>query len=277
MDRRLSLFSDEEKCIGCGLCVRDCTAGNISLPEGKAVFGQDCYGCGHCIAVCPQGAVHAADPQAEEQVTDHDPAVFDVSPENLLNFIRFRRSVRQFRPEIPERELLERVIEAGRYTETASNLQRTEYIIVTENVRTLSQMCIDSLRDLGEKTLAAPENVSPLILGYARNWLKMAERTAETGDPEQFFFHAPSLILVTAVNPIDGGLASESMELMANALGLGAFFSGFFIRACRNDPKIRDFLGLPDGREVVTCLAVGWPAVKYYRTVPRKKPAVHWM
>ena len=82
---------------------------------------------------------------------------------------------------------------------------------------------------------------------------------------------------MTAANPIDAGLASESMELMANALGLGVCFSGFFIRAYRNDPKIKAFLGIPEGRDAVTCMAVGFPAVTYHRTVPRNLPEIAWM
>ena len=277
MDRAISIHADPGRCIGCGLCVRDCTAGNITIRDGKAVFAENCYGCGHCIAVCPQGAVIADDPGAEDQVLAYDPQTFRVPAENLLNFIKFRRSVRQFRKQVPEKALLEQVIQAGRYTETASNMQGTGYVIVTEKIKELSQMCIDSLKDLGEKTLAEPERYTPLVLGYARNWLAMAERTAQTGDPESFFFHAPAVIIVTAANPIDAGLASESMELMANALGLGVFFSGFFIRAYRNDPKIKAFLGIPEGSDAVSCLAAGYPAVTYYRTVPRRAPGITWL
>ncbi len=277
MDRSLSLYSDPEKCTGCGLCVRDCTAGNITVREGQAVFADSCYGCGHCIAVCPQGAVKAADPACASQVVEYDPRTFDVPAENLLNFIKFRRSVRHFQKRIPERDVLRQVIEAGRYTETSSNLQGTGYVVVTEKISELSRMTVDSLEDLGKKTLSEPEKYPPLIIGYAQSWLRTAEKVRASGDPESFFFHAPALILVTAANPIDAGLASESMELTANALGLGVFFSGYFIRAYRNDPDIKAFLGIPEGRDVVTCMGIGYPDVKYYRTVPRKAAEITWL
>ena len=48
---------DREKCIGCGLCERDCPAGKIRVEEGKAVWKPDCIQCGHCVAVCPRMAV----------------------------------------------------------------------------------------------------------------------------------------------------------------------------------------------------------------------------
>lgn len=36
------------KCIGCGLCQRDCVGFDISVVDGKAVArGQSCIMCGH--------------------------------------------------------------------------------------------------------------------------------------------------------------------------------------------------------------------------------------
>lgn len=42
---------DNEKCIGCGACSRDCWSQSIDLKNNKAVFnGLDCISCGHCFA-----------------------------------------------------------------------------------------------------------------------------------------------------------------------------------------------------------------------------------
>ena len=45
-----------------------------------------------------------------------------------------------------------------------------------------------------------------------------------------------------------------------------------------NDPEkiIRDFLFLPTNKHVITSLLIGYPNVKYLRTVPRKKPEIQW-
>jgi uncharacterized Fe-S center protein len=49
---------DEEKCTGCGTCVRHCPSGAIRLEEGKARFiPEKCVSCAECIAVCNYGAV----------------------------------------------------------------------------------------------------------------------------------------------------------------------------------------------------------------------------
>jgi len=49
---------DENKCIGCGLCVEDCFTRNIEMVDNKAESGKTrCIECGHCVAVCPSNAI----------------------------------------------------------------------------------------------------------------------------------------------------------------------------------------------------------------------------
>jgi len=50
---------DEDKCIGCGLCVSACHEGVIGLVDGKARLLQEdhCDGLGNCLPVCPVQAI----------------------------------------------------------------------------------------------------------------------------------------------------------------------------------------------------------------------------
>ncbi len=51
-------FVDEEKCVGCGICVRSCEFKAINLKDRKAkVNFSACVGCGVCVASCPKGAL----------------------------------------------------------------------------------------------------------------------------------------------------------------------------------------------------------------------------
>ena len=52
---------DEEKCIGCRLCVDACHEGAIGMVDGKARLLRDdyCDGLGDCLPACPTEAISA--------------------------------------------------------------------------------------------------------------------------------------------------------------------------------------------------------------------------
>ena len=48
---------DEDKCVRCGLCVKNCPENNIKIDEnGKFHFGRDCVMCTRCSFNCPKDA-----------------------------------------------------------------------------------------------------------------------------------------------------------------------------------------------------------------------------
>ena len=57
---------DQEKCIGCGLCINACHEGAIELVNGKAVLIDDeyCDGLGNCLPACPVGAIEITEREA---------------------------------------------------------------------------------------------------------------------------------------------------------------------------------------------------------------------
>jgi nitroreductase/NAD-dependent dihydropyrimidine dehydrogenase PreA subunit len=268
---------DMEKCIGCGACIKDCTVKDIEMIGTKASMkNKNCFKCGHCIAVCPTNAV-SMDEYDMTEVIDYRPESFDIPAENLLNFIKFRRSVRQFTSQVVESEKIEKIIEAGRFTQTGVNSQDVSYIVVQDNIQELRALTLESLKDIGQHILAnlSPENMN--FANYAKLWVKAYETyMADPNSPDRLFFNAPTLIVVTAKSSVNGALASSNMELMTNTLGLATFFSGFLARAAMGNKKIKDFLQIEDEKEIVTCLVVGYPKVKYKRTAPRKKADITW-
>lgn len=88
---------------------------------------------------------------------------------------------------------------------------------------------------------------------------------------DDFFFKgAPVVIVLSSKSSINAGLASSYMELMAYNLGLGVLYSGFFVICTKLSKKLRNLLQLPKGHEVVSCMVIGYPDVKYQRIPPRK-------
>ena len=67
-----------------------------------------------------------------EDVIPYDNDSFTVEADNLLNFIKFRSSARRFKDKEVEQEKIEKIIEAGRFTQTSTNSQDVSDIVVSE-------------------------------------------------------------------------------------------------------------------------------------------------
>jgi len=48
------------------------------------------------------------------------------------------------------------------------------------------------------------------------------------------------------------------------------------VKAANETKEIKDLLQVKEGKEIVTCMIVGYPDVKYKRTTPRKDPDISW-
>lgn len=249
---------NQERCIGCGLCVKDCVAHNIVMKQEKAsIIAHDCVMCGHCVAVCPQRAVAISGYEEKPVVIGQERRL---DPEAVLDVIRFRRTIRQFQDtRIPD-AVVRRILEAGRYTHTATNMQDVSYIVLDQEKDRMEQYAVDLFRKV--------KPVAGLFSSVARR--------NEIGK-DFFFFQAPLVIVVVAKNMGNGYLAAQNMEFVAEAHGLGVLFSGFFSVAVNVSPKLRKALGIPKGKRVATTLVLGYPKVKYQRSAQREKVDVRYL
>lgn len=50
-------FYATDECIACQKCVRTCPLGNITMKDGKPVWGKNCTHCMGCINFCPKEAI----------------------------------------------------------------------------------------------------------------------------------------------------------------------------------------------------------------------------
>ena len=89
-------------------------------------------------------------------------------------------------------------------------------------------------------------------------------------DDHFLFKNAKAVIVIKSADAVDAALAASSMELMAQSLGLGVFYSGFFTMVTRVSGKIRKRLGIRRGEKAITTLVLGFPAVRYLRTAQRE-------
>jgi len=154
----------------------------------------------------------------------------DLSPESVLALLKGRRSIRRYRPDRVPEEMVEQLLEAGRWAPSAGNRQPWAFIVVRDE--------------------AVRRQVAQHAAYYFLRWAHVEE--------------APLLIVLCgdARNRIyrqflreDVGLAGGQMMLQAKALGLGTCWIGGLDRKA-----IASVLRLPDHIEIVGLLTVGFPA-----------------
>ena len=60
---------DPAKCIGCGICAKNCPTQNIKIEDGKAVSSDKCTMCYRCVNHCPKQAMTLLGKTLYEQPT----------------------------------------------------------------------------------------------------------------------------------------------------------------------------------------------------------------
>ncbi|MBO5841321.1 MAG: nitroreductase family protein [Methanobrevibacter sp.] len=244
------ILIDDEKCIACSSCINDCPNSFIYMEDGKIqTYDKGCMECGHCYAICPEGAIKMANYDFSDEMVV---SMTEINEDTLLNAMKSRRTIRQFKPIEVEDEKINMILEAGRYAPTGANSQDVKYTILGSKQAEAEEICVNLFRK-GKK------------VGNISSYLRRIEVT------DNFFFKgAPLVIVVSSKSNINAGLASAYMEIMANSLGLGVLYSGFFVMCTKLSRKLRNLIELEKGHEVVSCMVIGYPKVKYQRIVPRK-------
>ena len=158
--------------------------------------------------------------------------------QNLVNFLKRLRAVRQFRPDPIPQEIVDAVLDVARWSGSASNKQPWEFIVIhnKETLRVLS------------KVEGYASHLAGASLGIV---LVMA---GEQGQFEQETY--------------DEGKLSERIMLAAAAYGVGSSI-GWFRRSGMTDAKA--ILGIPQERLVRTAISLGYPDEEARRAHP--KPA----
>jgi len=264
MGKEIRVLIDNEKCTGCGLCIADCQRHVLEMQNNKAaVINTRCLKCGHCMAVCPENAVKLDG--YDDEILDMPGEQVFLDEKKLITHLKFRRSVRQYKNTPVEKEKLEKIIEAGRLTPTASNMQNVRYIVIQNEIDAIEDEVLDQYKKL----------IRPTSL--LRRIIKMPFKPSLSRLKRGFLFHkAPAVILVISPSEINACLAAMNMELMAETLGLGTVYVGLFTRPANWNRKLLKSLGIVKGEKIAACLALGYSNAKYLRSVPKKNANIVW-
>ncbi len=157
----------------------------------------------------------------------------------VLEAIRTRRSIRRYKKELVSPELIEKLLDAGRWAPSSSNSQPWEFIVITDpeiKKRISRSFVIGSF--LPEAPLAIAVVVNP--------W--------RTACPVQ-----------------DGTLAAYAIWLTAHALGRGACWINPNVSGI-----IKRILGIPATKKLICVLSIGYPAESPVHTRRKLKDFVYF-
>ena len=171
----------------------------------------------------------------------------------IIQAIKTRRSIRSFRPDMPDRGDIEEIIEAGLYAASGKDRQATIILAVTRK----------ELRDRISETMRR-------IDGYGEGF-----------DP---FYGAPVILIVLSDRSVitrvyDGSLVMGNMMLAAHSLGLGSLW----VHRARQEFELPEYiqllkdLGIPGEWEGIAHLAVGYIDGDLPDAPARKSGRVFWV
>jgi len=187
-----------------------------------------------------------------------------------LDVMKARRSIRRFRPELPERSLIEQALAAAITAPSASNKQPWRFIVVRRQ-ETIRAMAVATRAAL-ERTArwVRPElrpafdaygdhftlfDVTPTVIVPLYRATALLSRMVDPGLPDEDRGRIARLEEDSA--HIGVSLAIQNLLLEAHVLGLGSCVMTGPLLA---EPRLREILDVPPPWEIAALIPVGYAA-----------------
>ncbi|UWX58592.1 nitroreductase family protein [Chlorobaculum sp. MV4-Y] len=266
---------DKKKCTQCALCAGDCPSRIIVMDEEEypAIAPEKelaCLRCEHCLAICPTGAISILGfcPEDSLLLKGGSP-----DPGQLETLIKGRRSVRRYKPENLDPDLMQKLLDVAWHAPTGVNSRQVRFTVLDdrEKVAHLRDEVMNGLIRLDT------EGLLPASKAYYAKFVKIWEKHKV----DLIFREAPHLLIASAPKSVstpkeDCMIALTCFELYAQACGVGTLWNGIATWAIDEMlPEIRRNLNIPDDHLFGYAMLFGKPAVHYARTVQHRPALIH--
>src|SRR5512139_2833872 len=192
-----------------------------------------------------------------------------------MKVIQDRRSIREFTEESVSDQDLDMIMEAARQAPSGENAQPWRFIIVQDEGM---RKKMGAIAGGGSGRRFTSEFVTQKMQERFANLQDEAKKKAAfekltSGQVSAFMADAPVNIVVCGKKdvwdmPYDTSATIENILLMVTALGLGACW---VIAPCidiRDEERIKELLGVPEGFKIISIISIGHPT-RPHRPRPR--------
>lgn len=285
---------DEKACTKCGICIRECGHHeNDRQLERVNLENPDCSRCYHCFTVCPNKAIRFSEEKVIPAFSKN--LLKEITEENLLNFLTYRRSIRSFQKKDIDEALVEKLISCARFIPSGGNAHTYEFTVLKGDSDTAALLKRE-LREVYKRRSRLLNNVflrniaKPFVDSLTRGFLrdkgyririkKLVERLVVGEDV--FFRDAPIVVILhsKAVIPTpkeDCILAGYNITMFAQANELGSCFVTLAQNAINASAKCKKILGLSRNDQIYAVLILGYPAVTHLRSAPKPEKKINWL
>jgi nitroreductase/NAD-dependent dihydropyrimidine dehydrogenase PreA subunit len=271
---------DLNSCTQCRACADICYARDVfeMKEDGPVVAHPEiCRLCGHCVAVCPADAIR----HANIPLQDCPPINRQQLPsvDAMVAALRARRSYRRYRDRAVARETILYLVSHSRWIPTGYNRQFLDWIVLDDeqSITRLLQSVLGEVRH----SIECGREASKYMGGLA---VEDIDRLIEQAVVKKrlFFFNAPVVLAgYCEKNAVcareEATYAAYNITLLAERMGLGTCHIGSIHLLLEEFSHLqRDVLGIPDDKELQVLLTLGYPAWRFRRMVPRRRPNIEW-
>ena len=255
-----SISIDTEKCIHCGLCIKDCALGILEFDDDKVPHYTEnganlCIGCQHCMAICPQGALSFGGKDPKQSF----PVGFGKS-EDLLRLIQSRRSVRFYKKDNVPAETLDRLIKMLPFIPTGGNADNLHFSIIATREK------MDAIRQVTYNTIMASNDTSK-FQATARNAFAAGNDIIYRGASGMIAVAIDHSKTIEGCETADPIIALSYFELYAQSLGVGTVWCDMAVTIAKQLPDVYALLEIPKNYTLNYTMLFGLPAIAYSRTI----------
>lgn len=124
----------------------------IIVDDFAKEIGSNCFECGHCMAICKQGAITLKSFEGhEDRIVEYNPREIPLDYDDLLQFLKQRRSPRWFKNKKVDKQTFEKLFEGAYYSPSAQNQQDVEFVVLDEKLDEFMELVYDIIRVDGDK------------------------------------------------------------------------------------------------------------------------------